>query len=90
MSDRATRIRELEAELADLKGVEPRPMTLAEIRALSPEEVEHHWERVKRTILADGEEAITPDERMRRGYAEAGSPAAVREARRNKGGDDDE
>jgi len=98
-SDRSTRIRELEAELAELRGEEPRPMTLAEIRALSPEEVEVHWERVRSTILADREtEEVTPMERLRRAYGGAegadalATGAAVREARRNKnqGGDDDE
>jgi hypothetical protein len=94
MSDRSTRIRELEAELEALRGEEPRPMTLAEIRALSPEEVEVHWERVRRTILADQEGPVTPMERLRRAYGGAegadalASGAAVREARRNKGGGD--
>jgi len=53
MTDRAQKIRELERELAELKGEEPRPLTPARIRAMPREEVEEHWERVRATIFAE-------------------------------------
>lgn len=86
MPENAERIRELEAELAELKGQEPRPLTPAEIRAMSAEEVAERWEAVKATILDPGDGAgdvPSPTERLRRGYGD-GDGDQIRRARRNK------
>ena len=85
----AERIRELEAELAELKGQEARPearpFTLAEVRAMPREEVEAEWERVQATIVrAADEDAPTASERLRRGYGEARDGMEIYKERRNK------
>ena len=56
-NDNEQRIAELERqraeadrELAELRGGQPRPLTLAEIRGMSKEEVDREWERVKQTL----------------------------------------
>ena len=67
------RIATLERELAELKAKTDRPLTLAEIRKLSPEEAQARWEQVKRSLPAqerkeeDDGEPPSPRERIRRG-----------------------
>jgi hypothetical protein len=97
MSDRAREIRELERRLAELREQAPERLTAAEIRALSDEEVDTYWERERSLILADqAAEDVSPQERLRRAYGGAegadalASGAAVRDRRRNRGGDDDD
>ncbi len=47
------RRQELERELADLRAQDDeRPLTIAEVKAMSREEVEREWERVKRTLAS--------------------------------------
>jgi hypothetical protein len=43
------RIQELERELAELRG-DDQPLTLAEIRSMSKEEVDANWARVQRSL----------------------------------------
>ena len=54
------RIRELEGELAELKGGETKPLTLAEIRAMSREEVERRWDEVKAGLAGAPDQETTP------------------------------
>ena len=87
MGENAEKIRELEEQIAELKGAEPRPLTPAEVRAMSPEEAAERWEAVKATIaIATASEGPAPSatERLRLGYAQADDPDQVRRERRNK------
>ena len=72
----------LQRELAE---AEDRPLTISEIREMTPDEVEEHWARVQPTLarITESEEPVTPLERLRRGFAQAADPAEVRASRRN-------
>ena len=84
--DLDVQIREKEAELAELRGQRPRPLTLAEIRRMSKEEVDAEWERVKSSLAAEPREDKDKVSResarahLERGFA-ASDPKAQREAR---------
>ena len=82
------RKRELEHELADLRREDDRPLTRAEIDAMSPEEVTAAWEQVKQTLASaptdDTITRATSRARLRAGYEQAGDPTEVRLRRRNK------
>lgn len=104
MSKRAERIRELEAELADLKDEEPRPLTLKEIKAMTPEQIKAEMKRMARARASEADddagdadkEPVRGTARMARGFAARPDPMKVHNERRGKGGakseeaDDDE
>lgn len=90
--ERRQRIRKLERELSELRREGGEPLTLAEIREMTPEQVEEEWERVKPTLsrLNEQEEKppTTPAEaraRASRRISRGLDPdaAAVRRRRRN-------
>jgi len=82
--DLDAQIREKEAELAELRGQRPRPLTLAEIRRMSKEEVDAEWERVKSSLAAEPRDEKISRESARahleRGFATS-DPKARREER---------
>ena len=84
--DLDSRIRAAEAELAELRGQRPRPLTLAEIRSMSKEEVDREWERVKASLSSEPREDNDKVSResarahLERGFADS-DPKAQREAR---------
>jgi ribosomal protein L29 len=84
MPDLDAQIREKEAELAELRGQRPRPLTLAEIRSMSKEEVDREWERVRSSLAAEPRDEKISRESARahleRGFADS-DPKAQREAR---------
>ena len=62
------RIAALERELAELKTrTGKRPLSLAEIRRLSPEEAQKRWDEIKRSLGDDGRENDHDDDRQRDG-----------------------
>jgi ribosomal protein L29 len=79
-------IRAKEAELAELRGQRPRPLTLAEIRSMSKEEVDREWQRVRQSLAAEPREDKDKVSResarahLERGFA-ASDPKARREER---------
>jgi len=93
--DLDAQIREKERELAELRGQRPRPLTLAEIRHMSKEEVDAEWERVKTAISNDpvDDDKITHSgakARLERGYEQQPDGMTVRRQRRNDLGGADE
>jgi len=82
--DLDAQIRAAEAELAELRGQRPRPLTLAEIRKMSKEEVDAEWERVRSSLAAEPRDEKISRESARahleRGFADS-DPKAQREAR---------
>ncbi len=89
MPDLDAQIREKEAELAELRGQRPRPLTLAEIRHMSKEEVDAEWERVKSSLSSEpADDKISRESaraHLERGFADS-DPKAQREARQaNRG-----
>ncbi len=65
-NDNEQRIAELEKAKADaeaeLREIRGEPLTLAEIRQMSKEEVDRNWERVSRS-LADTREPVAAEDR---------------------------
>lgn len=87
--DLDAQIREKERELAELRGQRPRPLTLAEIRAMSKEEVDREWGRVRSSLAAEPREEkisrASARAHLERGFADS-DPEAQREARQaNRG-----
>jgi len=104
MPDLDAQIREKEAELAELRGQRPRPLTLKEIRAMSKEQVDAEWERVKASLAAEREPERrntrpSPGESLNQYFSGPGSdtsgeremtPEGLRpKGLRPKGGDDE-
>ena len=87
--DLDSRIRAAEAELAELRGQRPRPLTLAEIRAMSKEEVDAEWQRVKSSLAAEPREDKISRESARahleRGFADSDPKARREERQANRG-----
>ncbi len=89
MPDLDQRIREMERDLAELRGQRPRPLTLAEIRRMSKEEVDAEWERVKSSLAAEPREEkishASARENLRRGFEESDPKARREERQANRG-----
>ena len=79
-NERAERIAALERELAELRGGESRPLTLEEIRALTPEQASEHWGEVQKFLAGarDGASDVEPYglERLRTARRKEGYPDA--------------
>ncbi len=102
--DLDSRIRAAEAELAELRGQRPRPLTLAEIRSMSKEQVDAEWQRVKASLSSEREPERkktrpSPGESLNQYFSGPGSdtsgeremtPEGLRpKGPRPKGGDDE-
>ena len=77
--------RALDRQIAEAEGREPPPLTLREIRQMTPEEARAEWERIRPTLAAaplDGDRISRESAQasLRRGY-EQSDPQAIREAR---------
>jgi pantothenate kinase type III len=56
----AQRIAELQAQIDELRSSEPRPLTPAEIRALTPEEAQQRWEELRAQVAQSAEPPARP------------------------------
>ncbi|HEV7492532.1 hypothetical protein [Baekduia sp.] len=57
---KAEQIAELHAQIEELRGGDARPLTPAEIRALTPEQAQQRWEEIQAQVAQSAEPPARP------------------------------